>query len=338
MRSKNLSLFALAQAMGLLVMACDGDIGATSTGGAGGSTSADVSVGVTTAQGSTTGASSSTESSGSTTTGTGGAATTSTGAGGQGGSGGAGGAGGYPWEGGIDPDGGPPSDRLTPHPLGSGTAPNGFYEYVPAGYPAGKKWPLLLFLHGIGENGNGTTDLDDLFTTGLPQLIKNDDWPNDRPFVVLMSQHTGDACPSPANVHAMIAWGKENYEIDERYVYLTGLSCGAMATWSYLNTYLDDQVAAAVPICGNGAPAWNNNGCDLGRVALWAFHGEDDQTVPVSGTNVPMDGLAGCPHPPALESKKTIYPGVGHNSWDMTYSGSAGHDVFTWMLGFTKEP
>ena len=45
---------------------------------------------------------------------------------------------------------------------------------------------------------------------------------------------------------------------------------------------------------------------------------------------------AQCPKPPAMESKKTIYAGVGHNSWDMTYDGSAGHDPFAWMLGFKK--
>jgi hypothetical protein len=324
MRSLAHSLPALAAALALLVVGCDGDIGAKASG-AGGSTSTNVGA---TSAGSTD----------STSTGAGGTPSTSAGGAGGADQGGTGGVAGFPWEGGIDPDGGPPSDRLTAHPLGSGTAPQGFYEYVPAGYPSGKKWPLLLVLHGIGENGNGTTDLDDLFVTGIPQLIKSDNWPNDRPFVVLMSQHTGSGCPSPAQVHAMIAWGTDNYEIDERYVYLTGLSCGAMATWNYLEEHLDAQVAAAVPICGNGAPAWNTHECDLGKVALWAFHGEDDGTVNVSGTNIPMDGLAACPHPPALESKKTIYPDVGHNSWDMTYSGSAGHDVFTWMLGFTKQP
>ena len=30
----------------------------------------------------------------------------------------------------------------------------------------------------------------------------------------------------------------------------------------------------------------------------------------------------------------TIYPGVGHDSWTRTYDGSAGHDVFGWMLSY----
>jgi predicted peptidase len=151
-----------------------------------------------------------------------------------------------------------------------------------------------------------------------------------------MPQHTGAGCPGATEIEAMIAWATASYEIDPRYVYLTGLSCGAIGAWSYLGQNLDSQIAAMVPICGDGSGAWNNQGCNLGKVAIWGFHGDADATVPVSGTNVPLDGLAGCPAPPALESKKTIYPGVGHDSWTMTYDGSAGHDIFTWMLGFKK--
>jgi len=116
-------------------------------------------------------------------------------------------------------------------------------------------------------------------------------------------------------------------------VYLTGLSCGGIGSWAYLGKYLDAQLAAMVPIAADGASAWNSKGCDLAKVAIWAFHGDADGTVGVYGTNAPMDGLAGCASPPAKETKKTIYPGVGHNSWDMTYDLSAGHDIYAWMLG-----
>jgi len=37
-----------------------------------------------------------------------------------------------------------------------------------------------------------------------------------------------------------------------------------------------------------------------------------------------------------VEAKLTIYPGVGHNAWDRTYDLSAGNDIYTWMLGFSK--
>jgi len=44
---------------------------------------------------------------------------------------------------------------------------------------------------------------------------------------------------------------------------------------------------------------------------------------------------AGAP-PPPVTPKLTIYPGVGHDSWTRTYDGSAGHDIYTWMLGFHR--
>src|SRR5262245_6133562 len=56
------------------------------------------------------------------------------GGGGEAGSGGSGGgSASVPWEGHIDPNGGPSSDRLEAHELGTTTAPQGFYDYVPAG-------------------------------------------------------------------------------------------------------------------------------------------------------------------------------------------------------------
>jgi hypothetical protein len=251
--------------------------------------------------------------------------------------GGAGGEAGLPWEDALDPNAGPSSDRLTARPLGSTAAQQGFYEYLPGGYPGGAKWPLLMVLHGIGENGNGTSELDDLFATGIPPLIQNDQWPGERPFVVLMPQHPDDdGCPPAAEVNAMFEYALANYEIDLRYVFLTGLSCGAIGSWTYLAEHLDEHIAAFVPVAGNGTGAFNSQGCDLAKVAIWAFHGDADNTVNVSGTNEPMDGLAACPKPPALETLKTIYPGVDHNSWDQTYNLMAGHDIYAWFLANPK--
>jgi predicted peptidase len=242
-----------------------------------------------------------------------------------------------PWEDALDPNAGPSSSRLTSHELGTTTAAQGYWEYLPGGYPsAGAQWPLLVALHGIGENGNGTTDLPKVLNVGITKLINQDMWPGDRPFVVLMPQHVGGGCPNANEIQAFIDYGITNYDIDPRFVYLTGLSCGAIGAWNYLGQHLDSQIAAMVPIAGLGGSAWNAAGCDLGKVAIWAFHGDEDPTVSVDGTNVPMDGLAGCPSPPALENIKTIYPDVFHNSWDMTYNLSAGHDIYTWMLGFSK--
>ncbi|MCA9624417.1 MAG: hypothetical protein KC731_35585 [Myxococcales bacterium] len=315
-------------ALGLVaaaLIACggDGESSTTSSGGAGSTSSS--------SGGASAGAGGTAASGGMASTG---------GAGGAGGlgQGGAGGETGFPWDDALDPNGTPSSSRLTAREKNTTPAGQGFWEYLPSGYPGGAKWSLLVALHGVGENGNGTNELTKLLNTGIPKLINQDNWPLDRPFVVLMPQHEGGGCPGAGEIQAFIDYGIQTYEIDPRYVYLTGLSCGAIGSWGYLQQNLDSQIAAFVPIAGNGTGAWNNAGCDLAKVGIWAFHGDADGTVDVSGTNTPMDGLATCPSPPALETKKTIYPGVGHNSWDRTYDLSEGHDIYTWMLGFTHTP
>ena len=58
-------------------------------------------------------------------------------------------------------------------PLGSTSAGFGYYEYLPTNYNSSDKFPVLIFLHGIGRKGNGTTDLNRLLQVGPPNEIKN---------------------------------------------------------------------------------------------------------------------------------------------------------------------
>jgi len=111
---------------------------------------------------------------------------------------------------------------------------------------------------------------------------------------------------------------------------------GAFGTWEYLAKYGDEQVAAAIPIAGDGRPAWATAGCGLGSVALWAFHGELDDVVDPQGTIEPLTELAACPGVPADRARLTVYPGLFHDGWDQGYSGSLGDDIYTWMLAFSR--
>jgi len=236
----------------------------------------------------------------------------------------------------IPDDPRPSSARLTARPLGTTGAPLGFQEYLPPGYPIGPRRPLLVFLHGVGENGNGTTDLPRVLANGPPKLIAQDAWPNARPFVVLSPQHVGGGCPGAEEVHAFLTWAKQAYRIDDARVYLTGLSCGAIGAWSYLGAHRGEDVAAAVLVCGDpGDPAsawsaWGRAGCGLGDVAIWSFHGDADATVNIAGDRATMANLEACPA--ERDAKFTELPGAGHAIWGGVYDGSTAGDVFEWML------
>jgi predicted peptidase len=249
----------------------------------------------------------------------------------MGGTGGSSGMGGAP--------GGPASGRQTPRP--SGTMPGttvGYWEYVPPHYGNGALYPLLVFRHGLGENGDGSlTGLQKVLVHGPPKLIKANQWPDTRPFVVLSAQQSGTGCPNAQQMADFLTFAIAHYDVDPKRVYLTGLSCGAIATWDYLGAHIDEKVAAAVPIAGDGRPAFMKIGCQLGKVPIWAFHGEADDQVAPAGSIQPITDLKACTNPTALDVRLTTYPGVKHDSWTQTYDlSNPANDIYAWMLSHSK--
>ena len=266
-------------------------------------------------------------------------------------------------------DAGVSSARQTARTLGYQDAPNGFYEYLPPAYDGVRTAPLLIFWHGIGENGNGMTgQLERVLRNGPPRVIDRNAWSADRPFIVLSPQNPGPGCPSAASVRAFLRWAFAHYAVDRDRVYLTGLSCGAIGVWSYLASYLaDGEIVAAALVAGSGRSAWNTHGCALGAVGIWAFHGTADETVNpddqmYSLVGFPTDnradgsraesekvyadwleagspmtgGLIACPAGDRRDARLTLYPGVGHDSWTRTYDLSAGHDLYAWLRSMTR--
>ena len=238
-----------------------------------------------------------------------------------------------------------PSDRLLMRPVGTTIGPQGYWEYLPEAYETRDDWALMIFLHGVGANGNGTSlELERILSYGPPQLISNDLWPvpgTSAPdeFVMVAPHNGGDWCHDPVEVRNFIEFAMLVYDIDPERVYLTGLSCGGVGTWEYLRLALeDDRIAAAVPICGDGEDAWNERGCALGQVPIWAFHGDQDDVILPSGSLIPMLNLDDCTAPEPVDARLTIYPGVGHDSWTRTYDLSAGHDIYAWLLSHRNGP
>jgi predicted peptidase len=222
-------------------------------------------------------------------------------------------------------------------PVGSmAGAPSGYAEYVPPGYGVGAPRPLLVFLHGSDENGDGSERaLQRLARTAVPRLIQNDRWPADRPFIVLMPQHRGaprSLCADGDEIEEFLAFAVEHYEVDRERVYLTGTSCGAVAAWDYLGQHKDEIVTAAVLIAGDGREAVEEGGCEVGRVAIWAFHGGADDLVSSAGSVEPITALRACTDPPPADLELIVFDGVGHAIWNPIYDGSLGHDVFAWLL------
>lgn len=223
--------------------------------------------------------------------------------------------------------------ELVARPTGSTAANYGHLEYLPPGYAAdGAKHPVLVFLHGSGESGDGITDLEaKMKAHGPAKLIaQGSTYFADAGMLVFVPQ--SPEWWNPDGIHAFLDYLATNFRIDPRRVYLTGLSMGGGGTWSYASSH-PHRATAILPICGAAGPG---DGAPLVGVPTWAFHAWGDGTVPSSNSvgwaDHIADAIAGVDVPPVL----TDYPHVGGDvnqaaAGDMTatFDGAA----FAWAEG-----
>lgn len=206
----------------------------------------------------------------------------------------------------------------------------GYLSYLPPAYQnSSEDFPVMVFLHGMGETGS---NLDKLLYYGPPNLIRWGNWPAERPLIVISPQNPSAFGSSwnPDLVDEVISEISAKYRVDKNRIYVTGTSMGGNGAWNYASKY-PNRLAAVVPICGWGTPS---NACNMKNVPTWAFHNSADPMVNVSGTNNMIDALEKCG--PSPWPKKTIYQQSGHDAWTKTYNLTAGHDIYSWMLSYNK--
>lgn len=200
-------------------------------------------------------------------------------------------------------------------PVGAGGY--AYQLHLPSGYAADAKarWPLMIFLHGSGERGD---DLDRVKVHGPPKIADRD--PN-FPFVLVSPQLPADENWDLSKLNAILAATLGSLRVDPARVYLTGLSRGGHATWSWAATE-PWRFAAIAPVAGRGEVA---SACALKSIPVWAFHGDRDDVVTPEGSFAMTRAIRACGGQPRL----TIYPDHGHNSWDPAYDDPA---LYLWLL------
>jgi predicted peptidase len=184
--------------------------------------------------------------------------------------------------------------------------------YLPRNVRAdGKKWPLILYLHGGRGRGD---DLEKLMWYPLPKMLGET---ATFPFIVITPQ-----CPSGemwTDTELLIALLDEvtaNYPVDTDRVYLVGYSMGGHGAW-YLAYKHAERFAAVAPMSGMSNPWWATR---LKNVPVWAFHGGADDTVPVreteemvkalekAGGNIKVTIVADRTHrPPTMEEHERLF-------------------------------
>lgn len=192
--------------------------------------------------------------------------------------------------------------------------------FVPRDYDASRRWPMLVFLHGRGECG---TDGSKPLAQGVGTAIMLE--PQRWPMLVVFPQK-----PTPQSawedhdeaVVAMMDEARREFNIDERRLYLSGLSQGGHGTWAIAANH-PDTWAAIAPICGYGDPAVIAP--KVKDIPTWCFHGDADNVVPVKQT---LD-MAAAIRTAGGDPRVSIFPGVNHGSWDRAYRDEG---LAAWLL------
>lgn len=215
----------------------------------------------------------------------------------------------------------------------------------PQNYDASKQYPLVVFLHGAGERGVDNQKqlihgkqffIDNFYSINeaiviAPQCAEGSYWANVTRHqigndVSFIFGHTDAATPQMNTLVSLVDYWIESGKVNLNQVYLGGLSMGGMGTfellWRMPNTF-----AAAFPICG---------GADLKKsdkyaknTALWIFHGDKDNVVPVENSREAYKMLKslGC------DVEYTEYEGVNHGSWNNAFQEK---DLAPWLFNHTK--
>ncbi len=231
------------------------------------------------------------------------------------------------------------------------TASSGFtlpYRILlPEGFVEGKKYPLILFLHGAGERG---ADNEKQLTHGA-KLFLDANNRKEFPAIVLFPQCPTDsywgsvyvdrstnplgltfdysqpATPPLQAVIELINNTIDKGQLDETRIYVAGLSMGGMGTFEivYKNPGL---FAAATAICGGGDGNQYNK--KMLSTSFRVFHGDQDDVVSVDESRKMVGKLTSL----QADVYYKEYEGVNHNSWDRAF---AEPDFISWFFRHSKK-
>lgn len=213
--------------------------------------------------------------------------------------------------------------------------------YVPFNYSPEKTYPIYVNLHGAGHRG--ISNESQLFSFMLP-LLKNPDLGMDEMILIFpqcpseqkwvdtnwgKGNYSVDAVPESNELAALVSLIGEvqkKYSVDEKRIYVCGLSMGGFGTWDLLMRH-PDIFCAGIPMCGGADPSKAEV---LADIPVWTVHGAKDPTVPVSGTREMADAMKAIG---AEHFRYTELPDHEHDVWNYTYGNV---EMFTWLFSQKK--
>lgn len=202
-----------------------------------------------------------------------------------------------------------------------------YQVYVPARLQAKRDAPVILFLHGINQRGEGGF----LPTSGASAALVRHQLERVGA-VILLPQCRRNHYWSDSAMDRMVMGALDQtiaeFGADARRLYVTGVSMGGYGAWHLASAH-PGLFAAIVSICG-GSPLRNGDrfgpiASGVGRTPAWVFHGANDPVVPVEESRQMVEALKSN----GGDVRYSEYPGVGHNVWMKVLSEKG---LLPWLL------
>jgi len=205
------------------------------------------------------------------------------------------------------------------------------YEQIP-----GKKFPVVLFLHGAGERGSD----NEKQLTWIDKIFSKDEFLENFPCYIIIPQcgenyrwcETDWTLPShkmPEKISKYLHAANElldsiasTEKADKSRLYVTGMSMGGFGTWDLISRF-PTKFAAAMPICGGSD---ENMASRLTEIPIRTFHGDRDKAVKVIRSRNITAAIKKCG---GKKIEYTEFPGQGHFIWNKVYSDNKN---FEWLF------
>ena len=193
--------------------------------------------------------------------------------------------------------------------------------FVPLNYDAKNKYPVIIFLHGVGEGGGNAHPC---LRVGLAPFVA--DRADNFPFICIFPQSSSgywhENSEAASDVIAILAEVKQNYSVDADRVSLTGLSTGGYGTWAIGATH-KELFAALVPMGSSENPTQFAE--QLVGMPIRCYHNNGDIFAAMWNDTSMCDKIN------ALGGSAEMFKtdGPGHDCWEIAYGKT---DMFEWLL------